>query len=422
MTKFKGIRQDRLKVHFLRPKGAISRRELLKLVIPRYEVIPFIEPMECRGYQACGLCVDTCPVKAIKVEEDEVAIDTTLCSGCGACVEACPHRAIVYPTFSLEEIDKKMKGLLFPKEATIEPRIIAAVCQKCLPAHSQDETAQIYPDSMLRLGIPCLAMVSPWLILRAFDMGAQGFALISGTCRSGFDSARWRENIRFIQELFNCWDIEPERIMVFDVTEDEPYGVEQKLSQFAGEIARLGPTPLSMAEPTLVPAEGLPLPALVRGIASKLNIASAEAVSTGIVPLGKVELDSSQCTGCGLCALDCPTEALVISSSEETDAYQLLFKHDACVACGRCVEVCPEKCLRLERILELDRIDSSAVLFEDKIVRCRECGSPIGSKAMIDKLQAKVLAAGQSFPSQFELCPMCKTKASSALGGLPRRT
>ena len=53
-------------------------------------------------------------------------------------------------------------------------------------------------------------------------------------------------------------------------------------------------------------------------------------------PFGKVELDCSKCTGCGLCAIDCPTEALTIATNDETDAYQLLFKHNVCVACGVC--------------------------------------------------------------------------------------
>lgn len=133
-------------------------------------------------------------------------------------------------------------------------------------------------------------------------------------------------------------------------------------------------------------------------------------------PLGKVELDTLKCTGCGLCVQDCPTGALTASSSEETDTYQLLFKHDDCVACGRCVELCPEKCLRLERVIELDKIGSPAiVLFEDIIVRCSDCGSPIASKAMIDKLRSKVPVTGQLFSSRFELCPICKVKAQFSI-------
>ncbi len=416
--RFKGIHRDRLKVHFLRPEGEISRRELLKLVLPHYEVVPFIEPNLCRGHQECRLCLDTCPLKAVRAEVGQVTIDTTVCSGCGACVEACPYRAIFYPTFSLEELDKEIEGLLLSKEIALEPRIIAAICQNCWPTSDQDGVAGLsYPVSILPLRVPCLAMVSPWLILRAFDMRAQGFALISGKCRLGFGSSRWQESIQFIQGLFNCWDIEPERIRVFEVTEDKPGGVEQGLSQFAEKMARLGAIPLSMSEPTLVPEEGLRLPALVKGMRNKVRSSSKGVILTEAVPFGKVELDDSRCTGCGLCALNCATGALTVSSNEEADVYQLFFKHDACVACGRCVEVCPEKCLCLERILELDRIGSSAiVLFEDIIVRCSECGSPIGSRAMMDNIRTKVLTAGQSFPSQFELCPMCKTKAQLSFG------
>jgi len=128
-------------------------------------------------------------------------------------------------------------------------------------------------------------------------------------------------------------------------------------------------------------------------------------------PFGKVRLATSQCTGCGLCALECPTGALTVSLSDETDAFQLLFKHGDCVACSCCVEICPEKCLQMERVLDVGKMDSQSVLFEDEIVRCSGCGSPIGPKTMIDKLRARVVAVGQPFPFQFELCPTCKVQA-----------
>lgn len=128
-------------------------------------------------------------------------------------------------------------------------------------------------------------------------------------------------------------------------------------------------------------------------------------------PLGKVTLDGSRCTGCGLCADDCPTRGLTVSANGENDVYQLLFKHSLCIACGQCIELCPEQCLCLERTLELDSLSNPpVVLFEDSIARCGECGNPIGSKAMIEKLQAKLPAGRDSLTAHFELCPECKVK------------
>ena len=130
-------------------------------------------------------------------------------------------------------------------------------------------------------------------------------------------------------------------------------------------------------------------------------------------PLGKVILDRDRCTGCGLCAVECPTVALLISSSEESESFKLIFKHGNCVACGLCVEICPEKCLHIERALELDRVGSQSVLFEDRIVRCSGCGCPLGPRSMVDKMKARIAAVGNPLPHQFEFCPDCKASAPS---------
>ena len=128
-------------------------------------------------------------------------------------------------------------------------------------------------------------------------------------------------------------------------------------------------------------------------------------------PLGKVTLEKDRCTGCGLCALDCPSGALAVTSGCEADSYRLLFRHNLCVACGRCVEVCPEQCLRLERGLKLDEINRpAAVLFEDEIVGCAECGIPFASRAMINSIKAKLAVREDMSSSQFELCPECKAR------------
>jgi len=42
---------------------------------------------------ACGSCVDACPVEAIKLE-DKAKVDEETCIDCGTCVDECPEEAI----------------------------------------------------------------------------------------------------------------------------------------------------------------------------------------------------------------------------------------------------------------------------------------------------------------------------------------
>jgi ferredoxin len=127
-------------------------------------------------------------------------------------------------------------------------------------------------------------------------------------------------------------------------------------------------------------------------------------------PLGKVEMDASKCTGCGLCAAECSTGALSVTTNRETFAFQLIFKYRNCLACNKCVEICPEKCLSMERSLEPSNMNSQTVFFEDTVVRCSVCGNPIGPRAMIDKLQ-RALAGRKYQPSLSQLCADCKVRA-----------
>ena len=402
---FEGIRPENLKVRFGPQRERLNRRELLSMAMPHYEVIPSIDSGKCVYRMGCHICADTCTVGAIAAEEGAIVLDGSVCSGCGACVVECPMNAVSYPTYSVNELDKEVEGLLVFEASTIQPRIIAAVCRSCAMGDNKNVHGCVkYPSNVLPLEVPCLSMVSPSLILHAFAKGAQGFALVGseGVCRSG---VTWqREGVGFVKEILSRWGIEPKRIRRFEVAEGDTNVVNCKLREFADEIAVLGKHNISAS------MEGGGLAAVISEVESGLAQSSEGAIVAGRVPFGHVVLDASGCVGCCVCVTRCPTEALTLSMGEGTGTYKMLFSHSRCVACGICVESCPEECLRVERVLEIGHLDSEpTVLFEDSVCRCRECGRLMGTMSMAEKLGSRLVR----FRS--ELCSDCAIKAEFKL-------
>jgi ferredoxin len=127
---------------------------------------------------------------------------------------------------------------------------------------------------------------------------------------------------------------------------------------------------------------------------------------------GMLILDKEKCTGCGLCSIECPTNALVMNQISEKDTYQLLFHKEACNACGVCQESCPENCLRLveEEPKSDKKEDGVKVLFEDEMTKCAGCGTSLFPRSMVKKLETKISIKNETtWP--FNLCPSCRMKS-----------
>jgi len=122
-------------------------------------------------------------------------------------------------------------------------------------------------------------------------------------------------------------------------------------------------------------------------------------------------IDKEDCSGCGLCTIDCPTKALTINQSDARNTYQLLFQQGACDGCGVCEKSCPENCLKLvEKEPEEDEVGEEAkVIFEDDVSRCMECGIPLFPRSMVKKMEAKI-SVDRETTWPFELCPSCRIK------------
>jgi ferredoxin len=399
--KFTGVPLKARRAHFARAQGEISRRDLFQSLIPKYRVTPYIETTKCLG-DKCRICRSSCDSKSIVSDGNAVSIDSANCKGCGTCTISCPLQAIIYPNFSLDQLEAEVEGLLLDSTSQLRPRIIAMVCQS-----SQYSTTDV---NVLPMTVPCLGMISPGLILRALDLGAQGIVLVSSKerCQFKLDCANWKGTVQFLQRLLEHWGIEPERVTALDEE-----NLTQGLPRFSRRIADLQPISFTAAQSTAIPDKVLGLPAAILAMSDRLGAQTTGKIASGTVPFGKITLDASKCTGCAVCAAQCPTDAL--ADLKVTDSCKLVFRQESCIGCGQCVDVCPEKCLHLTKVLEVDKLNHEPqMIFEGEFAHCRVCGSPFAPRAMIESVRARLGATGET-ALRMETCPKCRMKGKVRL-------
>lgn len=63
---------------------------------------------------------------------------------------------------------------------------------------------------------------------------------------------------------------------------------------------------------------------------------------------GKLIWNPEKCSGCGLCAKDCPSNAIeVITIDRATKKFIVRYHMDRCTYCAQCVQNCRFKCMEM---------------------------------------------------------------------------
>lgn len=95
---------------------------------------------------------------------------------------------------------------------------------------------------------------------------------------------------------------------------------------------------------------GTMLPDISRALFQRPATQSYPAVRPPVVERlrGLLQWDPAGCTGCGLCAIDCPSAALQLTMLDRKEKrFYLTYHIDRCLFCGQCVLSCRQGCLRM---------------------------------------------------------------------------
>lgn len=119
----------------------------------------------------------------------------------------------------------------------MEPRVVVFTCN--WTAHSALEMAGCerlaYPANVRPIRVMCLGRLHPGLILKAFELGADGVLLLGcppGECYYEFGNERAEELFKETRAIAHLLGIEDERLMLDWVGAGEGEAFVQKVTEF----------------------------------------------------------------------------------------------------------------------------------------------------------------------------------------------
>jgi heterodisulfide reductase subunit D len=195
----------------------------------------------------------------------------------------------------------------------------------------QERGGEIPPEiHMIR--IPCSGRITKALLLRPFEMGADGVIVLGchpGTCRYGKGTKSARDNISETRRILDLLGINPDRLQLGNFLPDEHDPLLVFLRNFRDGIRSMGKIPITA--PSQKPNDGI----------------SPSPTPEAIVATH----DVFACQDCGKCTAACPLALAGKAYSPRAVAGEIIAGRadepsirqavNACLTCSLCYERCP---------------------------------------------------------------------------------
>ncbi len=164
----------------------------------------------------CGLCIKSCPARAISLSNEILAINTISCIGCGICLPHCPNQAIDLHHNTDAQLMAEINGV---SEGTQHPKLIAFV-EKNTAYGSTDlagQTRSNYTPNVHIVSVPSVGRVGLRHVLWAFANGADAVIFVEGD-DSVFKARNVRDHVNQLKKELGQFCIEPLRLISITTT------------------------------------------------------------------------------------------------------------------------------------------------------------------------------------------------------------